>query len=130
MKPKNSQEPVPTEEQEQAWLFERVKMSESQYPELSLMFHIPNGGLRSKSEAARFKRAGVKAGVPDIFLPVARGEYHGLFIELKRRKGGVVSENQSQWLESLRQQGYKTAVCHGWQEAWQEIERYLQGGDK
>ena len=50
------------------------------------MFHIPNGGSRNKLEASNLKKQGVKAGVPDLFLPVGRGSYHGLFIELKSAK--------------------------------------------
>lgn len=74
---------IPTEEEEQAILFRWAELSRATMPELEMLYHIPNGGLRSKTEAARFKAAGVKAGVPDICLPVARGEYHGLYIELK-----------------------------------------------
>lgn len=92
------------------------------------MFHIPNGGTRAKSEAGRFKAEGVKAGVPDIFLPVPRGEYAGLFIEMKRRKGGRVSIDQSMWLEALKKQGYRTAVCRGWEQARDVIGGYLGCG--
>ena len=52
-------------------------------PELQYMYHVPNGGKRDKATAAVLKRQGVKAGVPDIMLPAARAEYHGLYIELK-----------------------------------------------
>ena len=80
---------------------------------IRLMMHIPNGGYRKPSEAARFRALGVRAGVPDILLPVARGGYHGLWIELKRRRGGRVSDEQSGWLDALKRQGYACAVCHG-----------------
>lgn len=56
------------------------------------MYHVPNGGKRSKSEAARFRAMGVKAGVPDMIAP-----YNGLYIELKRQRGGTVSAAQKQW---------------------------------
>ena len=69
---------LPSEGQEQATLFNWARMMEGMYPELRLMFHVPNGGGRSKAEAGRFKMEGVKAGVPDIFLPVPRGNYHGI----------------------------------------------------
>lgn len=118
---------LPTEGEEQAMLFSWCEMRMRQYPELELLFHIPNGGRRSKSEAARFKSEGVKAGVPDMFLPVARGKYHGLFIEMKRLKGGRVQEVQRKWMEKLRGQGYYTTVCHGWQEASDALQRYLEG---
>ena len=118
---------VPHEGEEQATLFNWAKMQLWQYPELSLMFHIPNGGKRSKSEAGRFRAEGVKAGVPDIFLPVPKGKYHGLFIELKRSKGGKVSEAQSDWLDKLKEQGYAAYVCHGWEAASSVIRAYMEG---
>lgn len=88
------------------------------------MFHIPNGGLRSKTEAKRFKAAGVKAGIPDVFLPVSANQYHGLFIEMKSEKGKTTKEQEA-WLSELSKEGYKTAVCHGWIEAAKEIIKYL-----
>ena len=118
--------PVPSEEEEQVALFNWAKMQEGKYPELKLMFHIPNGGLRSKSEAARFKRAGVKPGVPDIFLPCARGNYHGLFIELKKLTGGRTSKEQKAWITALENAGYAASVCCGWQEASRAITWYLE----
>lgn len=89
------------------------------------MFHIPNGGKRGKVEAIRFKAEGVKAGVPDICLPVPRGEWHGLYIELKRREGGRVSQDQVDWMEALMRQGYYTAICRGSEDAQRVILAYL-----
>lgn len=119
--------PVPSEEEEQVTLFNWAKMQEKKYPELALMFHIPNGGLRSKSEAARFKRAGVKSGVPDIFLPCAKGGKHGLFIELKKLTGGKTSKEQKAWIAALENAGYAASVCCGWKEAERAITWYLDG---
>ena len=118
--------PPPREGAEQATLFHWAEMQSIWYPELELLFHIPNGGKRSKSEAARFKAEGVKPGVPDICLPVARGEYHGLYIELKRRSGNHAADKQLDWLEKLNNQGYKTAICYGWEEAATVITKYLK----
>lgn len=72
--------------------------------------------------------AGIKPGVPDICLPVQRGKYGALWIELKRRKGGTVSENQRAWLEKLSEYGHKAVVCKGWDEARAAIEEYLASG--
>lgn len=74
--------PVPTEAQEQMTLFSWAAMQSGKYPELNLLYHVPNGGSRHKAEAGRLRAEGVKAGVPDLCLPVARGQYHGLYIEL------------------------------------------------
>ncbi len=121
------QQYIPTEDTEQAHIFAWAAWASGKYPELNLMHHIPNGGKRSKSEAARFKAQGVKAGVPDIFLPCARGGYHGLYIELKRTKGGKLSAAQKEWIDALRGQGYKVIVCYGFDEAREVIISYLEG---
>lgn len=118
---------IPTEEEEQAWLFSWAQVNMFRFPELELMHHIPNGGKRSKSEAARFKRTGVKAGVSDIFLPVARGGYHGLYIELKALDGKLSAE-QERFITAVKEQGYFAVVAYGGEEAARMIERYLSGG--
>lgn len=117
--------PIPTESEEQQALFEWAALQRGRYPELSLLFHIPNGGYRGKAEAGRFKAEGVKSGVPDICLPVARGGFHGLFIEMKRQRGSITSEAQKDWIRQLAKQGYKAVICKGWQEAAQIIADYL-----
>ena len=117
----------PSEEQEQAAVFQWCVLMERQFPELALLFHVPNGGIRSKTEAVRFKRTGVKAGVPDLFLPVARGGAHGLWIEMKRKKGGRLSDEQKAWLDALEKEHYVTVVAHGAEEACDAIVKYLEG---
>lgn len=115
----------PTEEQEQAYIFQWCMLMEKQYPELRLLYHCPNGSLRDKVVALKLKRQGVKKGVPDLFLPVARGGFHGLFIELKRKKGGTVSPEQKQWLADLEAEHYRAVVCHGGEEACEVLYKYL-----
>lgn len=122
--------PCPTEDEEQIALMQWAAVMSVRYPELRLMYHIPNGGSRKRVEAVRFKAMGVKKGVPDICLPVARGQFHGLYIELKRQQGGRVSDEQNQWIEALRDQGYFAAVCKGWKQARVTIELYLTGRKK
>lgn len=114
------------ESDEQAALFQWASIAAYQFPELALMYHCPNGGRRDKKEAMHLKRQGVKAGVPDVFLPVARGEYNGLYIELKvgNNKPTVA---QKKWLRDLQKQGYAAFVCYGWQEARLVIVAYLKG---
>lgn len=87
-------------------------------------FHIPNGGRRSPREAANLKRQGVKAGVPDLCIPVARAGYHSLWIEMKA-KGGKVSAPQRQWLETLRAEGHCAYVCYGADSAISLVESYM-----
>jgi hypothetical protein len=122
-------ERVPLEAVEQTLLFQWARLQSGKYPELELMYHVPNGGSRNRVEAARLKGQGVRAGVPDICLPVARGSKHGLYIELKRTKGGRVSEEQTGWIEALEAQGYAVAICKGWEAASETILKYLKGGE-
>ncbi|MDY4975307.1 MAG: VRR-NUC domain-containing protein [Clostridia bacterium] len=113
------------ESSEQVSLFEWCEYSLGKYPQLSLLFHVPNGGFRSAATAGRMKAEGVKAGVPDLCLPVARGGYHGLFIEMKAGKNKP-TERQNKWLADLQEQGYLTAVCYGWEEAARLLTDYLE----
>lgn len=115
----------PTEEQEQTVVMHWAAMMEGRWPELRLLFHIPNGGKRTKTEAARFRAAGVRSGVPDLFLPCACGGYHGLWIEMKA-VGGRVSAEQARWLRELQAAGYLCRVCYGADAAIKELERYMQ----
>lgn len=116
-----------SEATEQERLISWASWQQSCFPELKLLFHIPNGGSRNTLEAANLKRQGVKAGVPDLFLPVAKGTYHGLFIEMKWGKN-TVTDKQDEWLHDLTVQGYKAAVCYGADEAIEIITNYLANG--
>ena len=116
-----------TEGQAQEFLFDWIQYQLGKYPELKLLYHIPNGGKREAATARVLKRQGVKAGVPDLHLPVARGGYHGLYIELKVGKNKA-TEYQKEWLENLTKQGYYATVCYGWQAAAEELINYLQLG--
>ena len=98
------------------------------YPGLDLLYHVPNGGKRNQKEAFNLKRQGVRAGVPDLCLPVAHGQYHGLYIEMKAERGRV-SENQKKWLKRLTEQGYLAKVCYGFDEAIRCIKEYYSYGE-
>ena len=117
---------TPLESLEQRFLFEWASdMADLKWPELKFMFAIPNGGSRHKIEAANLKKQGVKAGVPDVMLPVPRHGYHGLYIEMKRRRGGTLSRDQKTYIAFLREQGYKVEKCNGFHEAADVIEDYM-----
>lgn len=119
----------PLESEEQQALFAWARMQEGTHPELALLVHVPNGGLRNVTEAVRFKAEGVRKGFPDIMLPVACGGYHALAIELKRRKGGRTSPEQEAWLAALTVNGWRAVVCKGRDEAREEILVYLGLGE-
>ena len=118
-----------TEDDEQAALFQYASYQKE--IEWTLLFAIPNGGYRKIKTGIQLKRTGLKPGIPDIFLPVGRGIYHGLFIEMKSVKG-TVRKNQKEWHDALRTQGYKVEVCRGCDQAIKEIQEYLKlwNGDK
>lgn len=140
-----------TEHAHQRALFAWAALNVGNDPRLALMFAIPNGGARDKITAGKLKAEGVKAGVPDIFLPVPGVRwvppdigvpiYHGLFIELKKpavklKRGpngpgpwdhGGVSDEQKAHLDALTAQGYKCVVCYSWYEAANQIKLYLTG---
>lgn len=112
------------EHQEQVALFQWARYAESQWPELALLHAIPNGGHRHKAVAARMRAEGVRRGVPDICLPVPRHGWHGLYLELKTRRGRM-SPDQGWWLRHLREQGYFAVLCRGSASAQQTIADYL-----
>jgi len=115
---------VKHEHQEQVSFVQHVRAF---YPDI-VIFAIPNGGNRSAREGKRLKNEGVLAGVSDLFVPEPRGPYHGLFIEMKRTKGGSTSSNQDDFLDDMAMRGYCTAVCRGAQEARAAFEAYLALG--
>lgn len=84
-------------------------------PKLELLYHTPNGGKRSGREAAEFQAMGVRSGVPDLILPVARKPFFGLWIELKtykafREKNYSLSTNQVRFIDLLRKEGMRVEV--------------------
>lgn len=94
------------------------------WPELALLFHIKNETTEGAQRVAVDRAMGVKKGVPDLFLPVARGQYHGLFIELKNETGRA-NDAQEWWGTKLTENGYFWEVCHGWESATRVLEWYL-----
>lgn len=113
------------EDREQEMLMRWARETEIVYPELALLHHIPNGGKRNAAEAAHLKRLGVKAGVPDLFLPVPRGKCHGLYIELKAGKNKP-TDAQRKWIDALAEQGYAAFICYDAAYARQVVETYLK----
>lgn len=108
----------------QCTLFRWAALESSNHPELQLLHAIPNGGHRHKAVAGRLKAEGVKAGVPDIFLPVARSGSHGLYIEMKTQNGRLTG-SQKDWTEALADQGYRVEICRAWDAAAILIANYL-----
>ena len=117
-----------SESAEQRAVVSWARLQAGAYPELALLFHIPNGRKRDGRTGAMLKREGTLAGVPDLFLPVARRvdgiPHHGLWIEMKAEKGRL-SFAQGEIITKLRAQGYMVVIAFGQDEAKAAIATYL-----
>lgn len=102
----------------------RDKAREIGVPEF-VLFAIPNGGWRVISVARKLKTEGVRAGIPDLFLALPAGKLGGLFIEMKKPKGGRLSPDQKIVIPALKDAGYEVVVANGRDEAIHAIEAYL-----
>lgn len=89
---------------------------------IELLHAIPNGGERHPAVAAKLKAEGVKAGVPDVYWPVARGAFVGLAIEFKHGNNNPTKE-QSDRIERMLRNGWCVTVCRDWEAAV----RFLKG---
>ena len=120
-----------SEHSEQVALFHRAALQQNVYPELKLLYAIPNGTRTTPGVAGKMKAEGVKKGVPDICLPCARGKYIGLYIEMKAvydsGKKNYPDPEQREWLKALAEQGHYTTICYSAEEAWTVITAYLEG---
>jgi len=116
---------VPTEFEEQVALFQLAQLYAHQFPELRFLNGSLNGVRLTIGSAVKCKKIGMRKGYPDLFLPARRGEFPGLYIELKRVKGGRIEPEQREWREFLISQGYAHYFCKGAKEAWKVIIGYL-----
>lgn len=114
------------EHAEQVAVIQWAELSCGRHPDLGLLYAIPNGGHRHRGVAGKLRAEGVRSGVPDLCLPVARGGAHGLYIEMKA-PGGRVRPEQKWWRERLREQGYCSVVCVGAEQAVCALRSYLDG---
>ena len=109
---------------------------QAKYPDLRWLHSTQGGAKMTPATAGKMKAEGMKPGVPDIFLDVPRGGYHGLRIELKApemrnekgtivKRKGVTMVEQTEWLAHYTKSGYMAVLCYGWADAVQVIEEYL-----
>ena len=99
--------------------------NQGNYPDLKRIYAIPNGGNRNIVTAKNLKDEGVRSGVPDLCLPVARGGFFGWYGELKRVRSGRLSKEQSEELFALTRDGYWAKSYHGAYAMWEDIQQYL-----
>lgn len=94
-----------------------------QYPQ-GLIYAIPNSATRSIKQTLWLRKEGLTAGVPDLCIPMPRGIYHGMYIEMKAGKNKT-TDAQNEWLQKLADQGYYCVVCYGSEVADAQIKRYM-----
>lgn len=119
----------PTEALEQSMFFNYVrnKYNETKDEKYLMIFAFPNGYRQQVYESVNLKKQGVNSSVPDIFVDIPRGNYHGLRIEMKAKKGSRVNKQQQDFIDRYSKLGYKAVICYGADEAIRELESYLQG---
>lgn len=128
-----------SEHDEQAAVIRWARQAEIIEPRLWLLHATPNAGKRSKGAGRYMCAEGLKAGVPDLFLPVGTVEAYGvppgggeaewdghlgLFIEMKQ-PGKKPTATQQAWIDALRKQGYRVEICYSADEAIRMLEYYL-----
>lgn len=117
-----------TEHAEQSMLFQWVALASGRTPELRALYAIPNWfGVHTARQGGLAKKEGRKAGVPDVHLPVARGKYHSLYVEMKVGKNKP-SALQEEWHAILREHGNAVRVCYSCDAAKDAILAYLNNG--
>ena len=110
---------------EQAKVIAWARANENNYPYLWMLHSSLNGVKMTKAQAGRAIAQGMLSGVPDLFLPVPKNGYHGLFIEMKYGSNKV-TENQEKFLQNAANVGYAISVCYSANEAIKRIEDYYQ----
>lgn len=110
---------IPTESQEQVKFCDWLRLCNM------VFYKISNEGKRSWITGMRFKREGMSAGVPDLHIAMPYNGIPGLYIEVKRSKGGKLTAEQIEWGERLIEQGYAWHVAHGAEEAVRYVRAYF-----
>jgi len=122
---KKRAKPRELERPHQVALIKWVRSIKGTYPELKLLYAVPNGGDRNLYVARKLKAEGVRAGVTDLCLPAARRGYHGLYLEMKSEEG-VATKEQKDFLRGVMEEGYCAVIAHGFDEARCVLEWYIE----
>lgn len=113
-----------SEDTEQIAVISWSKYQWQRHPELKLLHHVPNGGSRNKQEAVKLKQMGTLAGVSDLHLPVPKGIYNSLYIEMKYGDGRL-QDSQKDFLRTAAEYGNFCVVCYGAEEAIKVLDEYI-----
>jgi hypothetical protein len=107
----------------QTTFFQWIKLNQHRHPAIKWIHAIPNGEHRDIRTAVRLKAAGVKRGIPDIFVPWGTATHHGLYIECKAGKNKLTKEQADFYLYAMNK--YKTITAYDWITAARSVENYL-----
>jgi hypothetical protein len=127
--------PVPTESDECRWLIDWAKTQRFKgWPLSDILVHVPNGAYHGRDRKAgavvarKLREQGLQGGVFDYILPVPlwTKKCPGLWLEMKRTKGGVVSEDQKEFRTRMLELGWRCEVALGWEQASMIITEYLR----
>ncbi len=94
------------------------------YPKV-LCYAIPNGGQRTARAGKRLKEEGLTAGIPDLHIPIPRGGYASLYIEMKDANKGRLSDHQKELIPRLQAYGNKVVVCRTIDDFRRDVSAYL-----
>jgi len=114
-----------SEHHQQVALISWARSMAGQIPELKMLYANPLGGKRAIKTGKMLKAEGVRAGIPDLTLPVPSRGFHGMFIEMKYGRN-TVTALQERWIEKLREYGYYCPVCYSFEAARESILWYLE----
>lgn len=88
---------------------------------------IFNEGQRSAIRSAVMKRMGLRPGVCDLFIAYPAHGKHGMWLEMKKRRGSKISAEQRTWVNRMNSVGYVAVICYGWEQAVKAIAQYMAG---
>ena len=120
-----------SEHTEQAAVVEYIQRK---YPN-ALFWSTPNGAMMGGGRLGALrmnslKREGLLPGVSDLTIFEPRGKYSAMFLEMKRTKGGVASDNQMWFLREVEKRGAFGVIAYGYDEAVNAVDMYLSGKAK
>ncbi len=116
---------LPLEHDIQVAFFDWVRLAEKMHPALQLVFAVPNCAKRGYALAARMVKEGLRAGVPDVMLPVARQGFVGLAIEFKRTASTKPSDVQLEYIGKLVKENWLVVVLADSEAAIKTVKNYL-----
>lgn len=114
-----------TEHQIQVAFIHWCRVQEAVWPELKLLFAVPNGGKRAIKTALRLKAEGQRPGVPDVMLPVPKKGHVGMALEFKR-PGEQPTAVQRDYLKRLQSVGWLALVVDDAGDAIAAVTAYLR----